>query len=128
VAQYRAALEIEPENVIVLNNLAWILNEAKDPAAKDFAERAYRAAPFNPSVMDTLGLILASGSDVARGTQLLRMASNLAPNDPQIRLHLGAAQAKTGDKTGARATLEPLTKLDAGSPVRVEAEKTLSSL
>ena len=128
VAYYKAALEIEPDNVVVLNNLAWLLNEAKDPAARELGERAYRAAPFNPNVMDTLGWILVGTSDAARGAQLLRMASNLAPADAQIRLHLGAAQAKTGDKAGARATLEPFTRLDAGSPLRTEAEKTLSSL
>lgn len=128
IAQYRAALEIEPDNVLVLNNLAWLLSQQKDPAARDFAERAYRIAPFSPQVIDTLGWTLVNGNDAARGTQLLRMASNLSPGDVEIRLHLGAAQMRAGDKTGARATLDPLMRLDAGSPARVEAEKTLSTL
>ena len=128
VARYRAALELDADNVVVLNNLAWLLGEAKDPSAREFAERAYRVAPFNPNVMDTLGWTLVNGDDLARGTQLLRMASNLAPNDPDIRLHLGVAQVRSGDKTGARATLEPLRNLDAAAPARVEAEKTLSTL
>jgi Flp pilus assembly protein TadD len=65
---------------------------------------------------------------VARGAQLLRLASNLAPNNGEIRLHLGLAQIKTGDKTGAKRTLEPLTKLDPKSPVRAEAEKALTGI
>jgi Flp pilus assembly protein TadD len=108
--------------------MAWILNQAKDPAAREYAERAYRIAPFNYNVMDTLGWTLVNGNDLARGTQILRMASNMVPGDPEIRLHLGIAQARGGDKASARTTLEPLTRLDAKSPVRAEAEKTLSTL
>jgi putative PEP-CTERM system TPR-repeat lipoprotein len=128
LTQYKAALDIDPDNVIVLNNVAWLLNQTRDPAAREYAERAYRIAPFNANVMDTLGWTLVSGNDVARGTALLRMASNLAPGDAEIRLHLGTAQARAGDKTGARATLQPLTRLDAKSPTRAEAEKALSTL
>jgi len=128
IAWYRGALEIDPDNIIVLNNLAWLLTQAKDPGARDYAERAYRISPLNPNIIDTLGWTLVNGNDVARGTQLLRMASNMAPTNPEIRLHLGVAQVRAGDKSGARTTLEPLTKLDAKSPVRAEAEKTLSTL
>jgi putative PEP-CTERM system TPR-repeat lipoprotein len=127
IAQYRAALDIEPDNVVVLNNLAWLLSQAQDPQALDIAERAYRLAPFNPNVMDTLGWTLVNTGDVTRGTQLLRMASNLSPGNSDIRLHLGKALAKAGDKAGARAQLEPLTRLKAGSPVQAEAEKALST-
>jgi Flp pilus assembly protein TadD len=77
--------------------------------------------------MDTLGMALIDGGDLARGTQLLRMASNLAPRSNEIRLHLGAALVKSGDVAGARASLEPLTRLESPSPLRAEAEKVLSS-
>jgi Flp pilus assembly protein TadD len=126
IAQYRAALEIDPENVVVLNNLAWLLVQAKDPAARDLAEQAYRLAPFNPNVMDTVGMALVEGGDVARGIQLLRMATNLAPRNNEIRLHLGTALLKSGDVAGARVQLEPLTRLEANSPMRAEAEKMLT--
>jgi putative PEP-CTERM system TPR-repeat lipoprotein len=128
LAQYKAALEIEPDNVLLLNNIAWLLTEAKDPAGQEYAERAYRVSPFNANVMDTLGWALVSGSDVARGTRLLQMAANLSPGDNDIRYHLGVALAKSGNKAAARAQLEPLTRLDATSPVRSQAEKTLSTL
>jgi hypothetical protein len=39
---------------------------------------------------------------------------------------LGRALAKSGDKDAARRTLDPLTKLDAASPIRVDAEKALA--
>jgi tetratricopeptide (TPR) repeat protein len=127
ITQYRAALELDPDNVIVLNNLAWLLQQEKDPSAHEYAERAFRLAPFNPGVMDTLALTLLSRGETARGVQLLQMASNLAPRNLEIRLHLGRALVSTGDKAGARRELEPLLKLEAGSPVRSQAEQILSS-
>jgi Tfp pilus assembly protein PilF len=128
IAQYRAALEIDPNNVQVLNNLAWLLQQGKDASARDYAERAYRQAPLNPSVMDTLALTLLQSGDKARGTQLLRMASNLDPRNNEIRLHLVQALSTSGDKTGARREAEPLLKLDPAASARVEAEKALSTL
>jgi putative PEP-CTERM system TPR-repeat lipoprotein len=130
IAQYRAALEVDPDNVQVLNNLAWLLQEqgGQDAAARDYAERAYRSQPLNPSVMDTLALTLLKAGDKARGTQLLRMASNLDPRNSDIRLHLVQALSTSGDKSGARREAEPLLKLAPSATARVEAEKVLSTL
>ena len=64
--------------------------------------------------------------DVARGTQLLQLASNLAPNQNEIRLHLGRALIKSGDKEAARRVLEPLTKLESAPTIKADAEKALA--
>ena len=128
LAQYQAALKIEPENPVLLNNVAFLLTRASDPAARDYAERAYRQAPFNPDVIDTLGWALVQTGDVKRGLELLRFASNLAPANAEIRLHLATALIKSGDKVAARRALEPLTRADTASSVRDDAEKLLSGL
>ncbi|MEP7275669.1 MAG: XrtA/PEP-CTERM system TPR-repeat protein PrsT [Betaproteobacteria bacterium] len=125
IAQYRTILDTNPENAVALNNLAWLLSEAGDPKAREYAERAYRLAPFNASVVDTLGWTLFKTGDTARGTQLLRLASNLGPNEVEIRLHFAQALLKGGDKEGAKRALAPLIAMPAGSPARVEAEKLL---
>ncbi|MET0917748.1 MAG: XrtA/PEP-CTERM system TPR-repeat protein PrsT [Burkholderiales bacterium] len=124
-AQYRAILAVNPENAVALNNLAWLLSEAGDPKAREYAERAYHLAPFNASVVDTLGWTLFKTGDTARGTQLLRLASNLEPNQAEIRLHLAQALLKSGEKDGAKRALGPLLTLPAGTPTRAEAEKLL---
>jgi cellulose synthase operon protein C len=126
IAKYRAILAINPDNAVALNNLAYLLGEAGDPKAQEYAERAYQLAPLNPNVVDTLGWTLYRTGETARGIQLLRLALNLAPGDNEIRLHLGQALQKTGDKDGARRMLEPLTKLAEGTPARIEAEKALA--
>jgi putative PEP-CTERM system TPR-repeat lipoprotein len=128
ITHYQAALKIEPENPVLLNNLAFLLANLGDPAAREYAERAYGQAPFNPAVIDTLGWALVQSGETAKGLELLRAASNLAPRNAEIRLHIGKALLETGDKAGARRALEPLTQLDQASPIRGDAEKLLSGL
>jgi putative PEP-CTERM system TPR-repeat lipoprotein len=125
---YRKVLDIDPDNVAALNNLAWILADEKDAGALEYAERAHRAAPFNPNVLDTLGWTLARSGQAKRGAELLRMATRLAPGNAEIRLHLAKALIDSGDKSGARQELAVLTKLDKASPIRVEAEKLQAAL
>lgn len=124
VPLYRAALENDPNNVMLLNNLAWSLAESNDPKAVEVAERAYRIAPKVPEVADTYGWILVQKGDTARGIELLRQAVELAPKDAEKRLHLAQALLKSGDKPGARKELEVVAKADSPQS-RAKAEQLL---
>jgi putative PEP-CTERM system TPR-repeat lipoprotein len=126
VRQYEAALEVEPNNALFLNNIAWMLNELGDPRAQKYAERAYGLAPTNASVLDTLGWMLVQRGDAARGVDLLKAAASAAPGQNDIRMHLAKALLKTGDKAGAKSELEALAKLDQTPAVRDEAQKLLN--
>ena len=129
VAAYRAVLAIDPDDVIALNNLAWMLNATGKPEAVDLAERAYRLAPLNPSVIDTLGTVLVAQGDAKRGISLLRMGANLSPAQPHLRVNLAKALAKTGDKAGAKRELEAVIAGSARpSPAKAEAEALLKTL
>jgi tetratricopeptide (TPR) repeat protein len=63
---YNAVLNVEPENLVALNNAAWVSHELGEPGALSFAERAYDAGADNAAVLDTLGWIL-----LARGQEKL---------------------------------------------------------
>ena len=127
-AGYLKVLELEPQNATALNNLAWMLTDEGDPKGLEYAEQAHRLAPFNPSVLDTLGVAIAKNGNPKRGVTLLRMASTLGPGQPDIRLHLAKALVASGDKVAARKELDELGKLDSSSPVRAEADKLKSTL
>lgn len=78
---------------LVLNNLA-IAHSALGNKRKalDYATRALREAPQNPSVMDTLAwLLVETGGDRARAVELLRQAAAKAPGNATIRDHLARA-------------------------------------
>ncbi|WP_309751356.1 tetratricopeptide repeat protein [Novosphingobium sp.] len=95
VAAYDRVLAVtDGRNVMVLNNVAYaqliLGNTAK---ALEFADRALKLAPANPSVLDTAGWAqFKSGSNPERARQLLRKAAQLAPKNMTIRAHLAEAE------------------------------------
>ena len=102
---YRKVLELDPENTVALNNLAWMLTEDGIAKGLEYAEQAHRLAPFNPGVLDTLGVAVSKSGDAKRGVTLLRMASTLAPAQDDIRLHLAKAlHRKPATRRGAQGT------------------------
>jgi putative PEP-CTERM system TPR-repeat lipoprotein len=128
IPAYKRVLAIQPDNVVALNNLGWMLTEKKDPKGLEYAEEAHRLAPFNPGVLDTLGYAYTHNGNAQRAVQILRMAKAMAPERPTFRLHLAQALAASGDKAAAREELVPLTKLENAPKIRAEAEKYLSTL
>jgi putative PEP-CTERM system TPR-repeat lipoprotein len=107
-AQLEAVARRQPDNAVVLNNLALSYQELGDARAQATAEAALKHAPKRPDVMDTLAWILVGKGDAARAVTLLREAHTLAPKARDIRYHLAAALAASGDKDGARKELDTL--------------------
>lgn len=126
--RYRSALERQPKNPLVLNNLAWVSHQLKHPNALEYAERANELAPDNPSIMDTLGSILVDSGQSERGLQLLGRAAELAPQAYNVRLNFAKALVKAGRKDAARKELEALVKLDSKLPIQHEATALLAGL
>ncbi|SFB75567.1 XrtA/PEP-CTERM system TPR-repeat protein PrsT [Massilia yuzhufengensis] len=130
--QYKEAAQLfegllahEPDNVVLLNNLAWTYQQAKDPRAMATAERAAKLAPDNPAVLDTLGWILAEQGNTARALPLLKKSLAAAPDAPGTRYHFAATLHKSGDKASARKELE---KLLADNKPFAEAEQAKALL
>lgn len=128
IEQYRLVLEKQPKNVVVLNNLAWAYHEAKDPRGLEYAEQGHRLEPNNAALADTLGWFLVQQGKTARGLELLRKATFLAPNEPQPRYHLAHAWLKSGDQERARQELERLQADGAKFPQAAEAMALLKQL
>jgi putative PEP-CTERM system TPR-repeat lipoprotein len=110
-AQYRAMLEIQADDPMVLNNLAYVMGQLKDPKALEYAEKANKLAPNNPSILDTLGTLLVERGDVKRGVDVMQQASTLAPGSAGIRLNYARALIKSGQKAAAKKELESLAQL-----------------
>jgi predicted Zn-dependent protease len=103
-----------------LNNYAWSLLRAGDSRASTYAERAYKLAPDNTAVMDTLAEILLTRGQTPRAIQLLQQALSKAPDNTEIQYHYVQALAKSGDTARARSELERL--LASGNKFSHEAE------
>ena len=125
---YRAILEQRPDDVLSLNNLAWIYQQNGDARGMELARRAARLAPQSPSVNDTLGWLLLQSGQVADAQGYLAKAAQLAPNDPAIAFHHAAALEKTGKASEARQKLEILLRTHPLFPDRPAAEALLKKL
>ncbi|AOF83513.1 putative PEP-CTERM system TPR-repeat lipoprotein [Methyloversatilis sp. RAC08] len=104
------------ESAPVLNNLANLQWQLKDPAAQQTAERAFKLAPGDPLILDTLGWILVQNAQIDAGLRHLREARLRDPANPEIRFHLAWALAKSGRKAEARQELEAALQSDRSFP------------
>jgi len=128
IQQYEAVLKQDAANVLVLNNLAWLYQQENSPRAVEYAEQAYKVQPNSAPIMDTLGWILVGQGKTARGLDLLQQATSKAPDAPEIRYHLAAALAKSGDGAKARQELQRLLDAGIAFPQEKEAQALLKQL
>lgn len=113
-AQLETVVKLTPNNALALNNLAWTYQQLNNPKALETAEKAYSLAGNNPAVLDTLGSILTDKGDSKRAVDLLQKAVTALPDNADMQLHLAQAQVKSGDKAGARKTLEKISAANKG--------------
>ncbi len=128
IAQYEKVLELQPHNIIALNNLAWIFDELDDERAGDYARRAYDAAPTRAEIADTYGWIMLRKGNHEQAVDLLTKAIEAAPENPEIRYHFASALAKAGEHSSAVRELESILKTDRVFPSRAEAATLLRDL
>jgi putative PEP-CTERM system TPR-repeat lipoprotein len=105
---YRDVQALMPDNVLALNNLAWLLQKTAPEEALGFAEQANTLAPETPSIMDTLGWLVLERGDAARAADLFEEASKKAPDNPQYKYHLAQALERSGEKERAKQILQEL--------------------
>lgn len=126
--QCREILELEPDNIAALNNLAWYLLDEDPEQALAYAERAIVLAPDASSVLDTLALAQLKNNNISDARQNIDRALSAAPKNPDVRFHEAMIRAAEGDRSGAIVTLNSL--LDRGEEFseRPAAEAFLKEL
>ena len=93
VKHYRECLRLTPEDVRVLNNLAWILASHPDPRERD-GDQARRHAQVacqitkyqQPETLDTLAAALAESGDFSAAVETANKAITLASRNDQAAL------------------------------------------
>lgn len=113
---YQEVLELQPENALALNNVAWLMAVQKKPGAVAIAERAVELLPDRPEILDTLATALAAEDQNLRAVEVQRQALSLNDKDPEMRLNLARLLLLAGDKAGAKAELDTLAALGDSFP------------
>jgi putative PEP-CTERM system TPR-repeat lipoprotein len=127
--QYRKVLAAQPENGVVLNNLAILLDKQGEyPGAIEYAAKANRLYPGTVSILDTLGWLLVREGDLQQGLAYLQQAVNKAPSNPELLYHLSVAQARNGDREQAADSLQSALKLQPKLRSDPEVQRLLKEL
>ena len=125
---YRSVLEIQPNNPLALNNVAWLMAQQKRPGALALAEKANTLLPDQPALMDTLAYLLALENQAPRAVELQKKAMAKSPQDQGLRLTLAKIYLQTGDKAQARIELQTLAKLGDKFGAQAEVTKLMAAL
>jgi tetratricopeptide (TPR) repeat protein len=113
------AVRLQPDNPLYLNYLGYSLLDRRQKLseARDLIARAYKAAPENGAIIDSMGWAEYVLGNYAEAVRLLEIARSAEPADPTVADHLGDALWKAGRKIEARhawasaAALDPEPKL-----------------
>lgn len=121
VVAYRKILELDPENAMALNNLAYALavHQNKPAEALPLARRAVAAVPNSPTVLDTLAWVQHLLGDNASAAMLMEQIVKSNTLNADLRLHAAIIFAAAGRSGPAQTQLAIALKLNpalAGSP------------
>lgn len=108
---YSRVTQLQPNNAVAFNNLAWVTARLNKDGSIALAEKANALAPNQPAFMDTLAVLLSDKGDYAKALELQTKVLTLQPNNPAFKLNLAKIHLKGGKKDLAKVQLDDLAKL-----------------
>lgn len=125
---YEKVLLLDPNNVVALNNLAWIYLEKGSPMSVTYAKRAYQASQTY-AVADTYGWALIKNGNYKSGIAKVKEALTSGGQAvPEINYHLAYGLAKSGKPDNAKQILDKLLAEHENFEGIIEARALRSSL
>ena len=121
ISQYQMVLKQDPDQVIALNNLAWLIQGSDPKRAIALLTHALELSPNVAEVADSLGWLRLQQKDIAGGLKLLQRAHALRPTVPDITYHLIVALDANANRKAARELLDPLLASGVAFPDRPAA-------
>ena len=127
---YRAALERDAVQAEALNNLAWVLAEARGAYEEGlpYARKAAALRPADANFRDTVGVILRNiPGRLNEARDELRKSVELAPRGSALRarslLHLAQVCAQLNDRPAVQDSLKEALRVDGAEPVFTPGER-----
>lgn len=86
---YELFVRDKPDNVVALNNLAWIkMHDGDNKTAMTYIKKALLLAPTSAAIMDTMGQILLQSGEYDKAGSYLLSASEKMGENPSVKYHL----------------------------------------
>ena len=129
-AYYKKSLQIQPQQPIAANNLAFrmLQNGENVDVALTLAQTARRAMPTSPNTADTLAWAYYYKGTYSFARDLLEDALKTDPNSAAMQYHLGMVYSKLKDKNNAAIHLKKAVSLAPDSPTAKDAKAALQGL
>lgn len=129
-ANYRQVLQLQPDNVDALNNVAYLLAETGGnlDEALTLAQRAQQKQPGVLNIADTLGWIYLKKNIPDSALRVFESIVKKSPDDAVFRYHLAMALIAKGDKQRARRELDAALTKNPNSEDESKIRKLLASL
>jgi len=126
VSEYEMVLKTMPDNILVLNNLAWLYQKSKNSRSIELSQRAYELSPEKPEIADTYGWILVNFDQHDKGLVILKEAFAKMPENPEVAFHVGFALTKAGKNAEAKKVLKRIIR-DHKDSIYAEKAKALDA-
>jgi Tfp pilus assembly protein PilF len=120
---YRQALQLQPGNPGILNNLAYLLLK-RDPSSSEalqYSTRAVTLEPNNPNMLDTHARALLGGGRLREAAEYAQRAIDANSGDPTPRLTMARIHIAGGRTAEAAAQLDRAQQLLEAMARRDEA-------
>ncbi len=129
-AYYRKSLQIQPQQPIAANNLAYrmLLSGESVDAALNLAQTARQGMPDSPNTADTLAWAYYYKGIYAFARDLLEDAVNTNPDNASMQYHLGMVYSKLGDSNNAAIHLKKAISSAHDSQVVKDAQAAMQGL
>lgn len=125
---YAAVLKVNPDNIIALNNAAWLLKDRDASHALKHAQRATILAPDSADVLDTLAVVEYANKNYTKALRSIERALKINPGRPSLVYHHAMITSAAGDNTRAKTILEKLLAKGETFPEIEQARALLERL
>lgn len=88
IIEFERALELQPDNPLLLNNLAWQIRHLDTARALELALLANAVQPQSAAVLDTLAMVQLAAGQLKQARRNIERALELSPADPSLKAHM----------------------------------------
>lgn len=128
IVNFRRLVTLGVNNVLVMNNLAWLLRDRSPEEAEKYAYQAVGMAPSSASIQDTYAIVLLARGKVEKAKFAIDRAKMLEPESATIGYHRAVILDRSGEFDDAKAELLSVLEKSDSFPYRQEAEQLLEKL